>query len=143
LRFEDEMILSSLKCSRFLRSRQMSATLENGDPFPAVMGLSSCLSSTLDGGVLLDIEVQPGSSAQGITGINAWRSRLSVAVKAEARQGQANQAALHVLAAHLHHPPSSLQVTSGHTSRRKSIRIDGLSIDEVIARLESSMGMVP
>jgi uncharacterized protein YggU (UPF0235/DUF167 family) len=50
------------------------------------MGISTCLSTTLDGGVLVAIEVQPKASTQGIIGFNAWRNRISVAVKAEAKK---------------------------------------------------------
>ena len=78
------------------------------------MSARSSLSVTLDGAVVMDIEVQPLSSVQGITGFNPWRSRISLAVKAAAKQGQANQAVLHVLAAQLDLPSTSLSVASGH-----------------------------
>ena len=32
--------------------------------------------------------MQPGSTRQGITGVNKWRSKLTVAVKAEAQKGK-------------------------------------------------------
>ncbi|MEG3601050.1 MAG: DUF167 domain-containing protein [Candidatus Thermoplasmatota archaeon] len=100
------------------------------------MSARSSLSVTLDGAVVMDIEVQPLSSVQGITGFNPWRSRISLAVKAAAKQGQANQAVLHVLAAQLDLLSTSLSVASGHRSRLKSVRIEGAPVDELAARLD-------
>jgi hypothetical protein len=56
------------------------------------MDVGTCLIQTLDGALLMEVEIQPGSSQQGVTGFNEWRSRLVIAVKAEAKQGQANRA---------------------------------------------------
>lgn len=97
------------------------------------MGISTCLSTTLDGGVLVAIEVQPKASTQGIIGFNAWRNRISVAVKAEAKNGQANRAVLHVMSKTLDVPSSELTIVFGHTSRQKSIRVSSLGIDDLLA----------
>ena len=61
------------------------------------MGVESCIQTTLDGTVIIDIEVQPGSSRQGVVGCNEWRGKLQVAVKAEAQKGKANHAVCNVL----------------------------------------------
>lgn len=97
------------------------------------MGLSACIQTTLDGMVLLEIEVQPGSSRQGIVGFNQWRSKLQVAVKAEAQQGKANIAVCNVLSTLL---KAETRVVSGHTSRQKKVSIEGLNPSEIIQRLE-------
>ena len=55
------------------------------------MDVSSCIQKTLDGHILIDIEVQPESKRSGITGFNDWRNRLSVSVSAQAKDGKANQ----------------------------------------------------
>ena len=95
------------------------------------MGLISCLSSALDGSVIMDVEVQPSASVQGITGINGWRNRISVSVRAAARQGKVNQATLHVLARALEVDQSHFSITAGHRSRLKSVRIEGMSVEEI------------
>jgi uncharacterized protein (TIGR00251 family) len=100
------------------------------------MGLSGCLSPTLDGAVVMAIEVQPGASRQGIVGFNTWRDRLSVAVKAEAQGGQANRAVLHVLAQQLKHDVVAFSIVAGQTSRQKSVRIAEIEVDELMRRLE-------
>ena len=97
------------------------------------MGLSACIQTTLDGMVLLEIEVQPGSSRQGIVGFNQWRGRLQVAVKAEAQQGKANIAVCKVISTLL---KAEVKVISGHTSRQKQVSIEGLKTPEIIQRLE-------
>ncbi|MAF94012.1 YggU family protein [Candidatus Woesearchaeota archaeon] len=93
------------------------------------MGPISCLSSALDGSVVMDIEVQPSAKLQGITGINDWRHRLSVSVRAAARHGKANQAVLHVLAKALELKVDRLSITSGHRSRLKSVRVEGTTVE--------------
>ena len=100
------------------------------------MAVRSSLSETLDGAVLMDIEVQPGAKVQGITGFNPWRSRVAVAVKAVAKAGQANRAVMHVLATQLRLDPATLSITTGQRSRLKSVRIEGLSVDQLATRLE-------
>ena len=100
------------------------------------MAVRSSLSETLDGAVLMDIEVQPGARVQGITGFNSWRSRVSVAVKAAAKAGQANRAVIHVLATQLRLDSATLSITSGQRSRLKSVRVEGLSVDQLAIRLE-------
>jgi len=101
------------------------------------MGVSSCLSPTLDGSVIVDVEVQPSAKTQGITGFNAWRARISVAVKAEAKDGRANRAVLHVLGTQLQLEARSLSITSGHKSRLKSVRIEDATPEALVGLLES------
>jgi uncharacterized protein (TIGR00251 family) len=97
------------------------------------VGLAACVQTTLDGAVLIEIEVQPGSTRQGIIGFNEWRGRIQVAVKAEAEKGKANHAVCNVLSKIFSAP---VTVVSGHTIRQKKISIAGLSSDEIISRLE-------
>ena len=97
------------------------------------MGVESCIQTTLDGTVIIDIEVQPGSSRQGVAGYNEWRGKLQVAVKAEAQKGKANHAVCNVLEKIF---SAKVTVISGQTSRSKKINIQGLSSQEIIAILE-------
>ena len=97
------------------------------------VGLSTCVQFTLDGAVLLEIEVQPGSSRQGIVGFNNWRGRIQVAVKAEAQKGKANHAVCNVLTKIF---SSKVTVVSGHTTRQKKVNIEGLSSQQIITILE-------
>ena len=97
------------------------------------MGVESCIQTTLDGTVIIDIEVQPGSTRQGVVGYNEWRGKLQVAVKAEAQKGKANHAVCNVLEKIF---SAKVTVISGQTSRSKKINIQGLSSQEIIVILE-------
>lgn len=99
------------------------------------MDLGGCLTPTLDGAIALDVEVQPGSTRQGVTGYNKWRSRLCVAVRAEAKQGQANQALVHVLAAQFGIKTAQIEVSTGHRSKQKSLRIIASTHTELLERM--------
>ena len=98
------------------------------------MGLSACIQTTLEGLVLIEIEVQPASSRQGVVGFNEWRSRLQVAVKAEAQKGKANIAVCKVMSTLL---KSDVEVVSGHTTRQKRISVSGMTSSEIVKKLEA------
>ena len=98
-----------------------------------IMGVQACIQSTLSGEVLIDIEVQPASSRQGIVGFNEWRNRIQVAVKAEAKKGQANHAVCNVLSKIFSSP---VTVISGHTARAKKVQVANLSSAQIITVLE-------
>ena len=108
-------------------------------PAQCVMEFSGCVQTTLDGRVLLDIEVQPGSSRQGIIGVNKWRSKLTVAVKAEAQKGRANEALLHVLAKSLSLAKADLEIVSGQISRSKRVSVKSISISDLLARMNDAL----
>jgi len=97
------------------------------------VGLAACVQTTLEGAVLIEIEVQPGASRQGIIGFNEWRSRIQVAVKAEAQKGKANHAVCNVLTKIFSVP---VTVVAGHTTRQKKVSIEGLTSVEIVAILE-------
>ena len=85
---------------------------------------------------MLEVAVQPGAKRQGIIGFNEWRGRLTVAVRAEAQKGKANNAVLHVLSTSLQIPKSQLQIVSGATSRSKKVRVENVSTDVLVQLLE-------
>jgi len=98
-----------------------------------IVRLATCLQTTLEGAVLIEIEVQPGASRQGIIGFNEWRGRIQVAVKAEAQKGKANHAVCNVLTKIFSVP---VTVVSGHTTRQKKVSIEGLTSVEIVEILE-------
>lgn len=90
------------------------------------MTLATCLQTTLDEGVLLAIEVQPGAQNSRIGGVNEWRGRLSVAVQAQAQKGQANAAVLDLLSSALQVARINCSIVNGHTSKSKTVRFDNI-----------------
>ena len=104
------------------------------------MDVSSCIQNTLDGHILIEIEVQPESKISGITGFNDWRKRLSISVSAQAKDGKANQAVMHVLSKIFELDKSAIEIVSGHTSRMKKIKIIGKEPREIIDCILNKVG---
>lgn len=85
------------------------------------------------GDVCVDILVQPRASREKVGPVHG--DRIKVAVTAPPVDGEANAAVIALLARALDMPRSALEVAAGASSRRKTIRVSGLSADEVRARL--------
>jgi uncharacterized protein len=71
--------------------------------------------------VKIFITAKPASKHEYIKQLT--ENHYEVAVKEPPIQGQANQAIIKALAKHFNVPPSSVTITSGHTSRNKQIEI--------------------
>jgi len=91
------------------------------------------LRETADG-VELAIKVVPGSSRDRIAG--ALGDALKLAVSAPPEKGKANKCVIDVLAAALGVKRNAVEIIAGHTQPRKTVRITGLTADEVRARLK-------
>ena len=92
------------------------------------------LRTTKDGGVVIDVHVQPGGSRDEVVGQHG--DALKVKVSAPPEGGRANDAVCRVLAEAFGVSRSSVAVVSGVTNRRKRIRLDGLQADAAASRLE-------
>jgi len=88
-----------------------------------------------EGGCILLVEVQPGSSRPGKMSYDPWRRRIKVAVGEKAQKGRANAEVLEILATVLGVPESSLRITAGLTDRRKSVEVFGLEPSGALERL--------
>lgn len=74
--------------------------------------------------MFLHIKVIPSSSKDCIAG---WlQDTLKVKVKAPPEKGKANKAVVKVLEKYLDLPKSSINITSGTTSSRKVVNINGI-----------------
>jgi uncharacterized protein (TIGR00251 family) len=96
---------------------------------PAAPG---CVSST-PGGALLRLKVQPRASRDEIGPVAG--DELRVRVTAPPVDAAANEAVLRFLADHLRVRRGDVRLIRGQTSRHKTIAIQGLSPEEVAARL--------
>lgn len=85
-------------------------------------------------GVTFAIKVHPRAKKDAITG--ELSDALKLALTAPPIDGRANQACIEFFANLLNLPRSSITIASGETSRRKVIRISGLSADELRQRLK-------
>ncbi len=85
------------------------------------------------GGVCIDILVQPRASRARIGPVHG--DRLKIAVTSPPVDGAANKAVVELLAKRLRCPKREVEVVGGHSSRRKTVRINGLTRAEIEATL--------
>ena len=91
--------------------------------------------SDVDGGVALMVHVQPGAKRTAVVGFHGDALKLSVA--AVARDGEANEAVIQLVATLFNVPPRRVQLLSGGVSRRKRVLISGMYASEVLAVLQA------
>ena len=84
-------------------------------------------------GASFAVKVHPRARKNAITG--EIGDALKLSLTAPPVEGQANEACIEFLANLLNLPRSSITITSGQSSRRKVIRVSGLSAGEVQKRL--------
>ena len=82
---------------------------------------------------MLDVRVQPGAGRNGVE--LAEDGTVRVRVKAQAERGKANDAVVALLARRLGVGKSSVAIVRGRTARRKLVRVDGLTAEQVRSRL--------
>ena len=85
------------------------------------------------GGATLAVKVHPRAKKNAITG--EVGDALKLALTAPPVDGRANRACIEFFANLLDVPRSSVTIASGETSRRKVIRVAGVSVHEVQKRL--------
>jgi len=89
-----------------------------------------------DGGVRLEIKVQPRSSRNQIVG--EQNGALKIKLTAPPVDGEANAALIQFLAACLKVPRKDIILVKGDASRLKIVEIAGLSRSQLLDRLEIS-----
>jgi len=81
--------------------------------------------------VFMDIEVTPGAKVTQVpSGYNEWRKRIEVKISEAARKGKANEQVIEETAALFFVPQSRVFIESGMTGSKKTIRIDGMSLED-------------
>jgi uncharacterized protein len=91
-------------------------------------------------GAIFAVKVRPRAKRNAVTGTVG--DALKLALSAPPLDGRANQACIEFFANLLDVPHSSVTIASGETSRRKVIRIAGMSTEKVRGRLsEGKMGL--
>ena len=89
---------------------------------------------TTERGVILKVWLQPKSSRNEIKGLKG--DTLRVCVTSPPIEGQANKALCDLLAKEFCISKSQVEIIKGHKSRTKIIRIDGITPDHMIQRIE-------
>ena len=83
-------------------------------------------------GVILQIYVQPKAKKNEIEGIDEWRGRLKVKVKAPPVGGKANKELVKFLSKLL---GAEVELVKGETSREKDVLVRGMMAEEVKKKL--------
>jgi uncharacterized protein (TIGR00251 family) len=84
-------------------------------------------------GVLLSVKLQPRASANEIG--DALGNELRIKVTAPPVDAAANEALVKFLARHLNCPRNRVELVRGHTSRHKTLKLYGLTPEDVAAKL--------
>ena len=86
-------------------------------------------------GVLVTVRVQPGAQRTEILGTMADGS-LKVRLKAPPVRGEANRELVSLLAGMFKVPESAVRIVRGHTSRMKTVSVEGIDHTTVTAALK-------
>jgi uncharacterized protein (TIGR00251 family) len=97
------------------------------------MPMCDCMVSAADGGSLLDIRVIPRAPRSAVAGVRD--GALLVRLAAPPVDGEANDALIDLIAGVLDVPRRDLAIVAGARSRRKRLKVAGLSPSSVHARL--------
>ncbi len=84
-------------------------------------------------GVLLSVKLQPRASANEIG--EALGDELRIKVTAPPVDAAANEALVKLLALQLHCPRNRVDLVRGHTSRHKTVKLYGLTAEDVARKL--------
>lgn len=88
--------------------------------------MQSALTS-VEGGLYVNLHAQPGARREALCGMHG--DAIKLAVRQAPEGGKANAAIVDFLAAALGLGKRQIEVTSGHTSRRKRLFIQGDAAD--------------
>lgn len=102
--------------------------------------LTRALHVDAQGGILIDLHVQPGARKAAVLGLHAGRIKL--AIVAPPVEGKANDALVRHIAATLDVPRKWVTLASGRRSRDKCVRVDpaaGLDVEAVARRVASAL----
>lgn len=88
----------------------------------------------VENGVELQVNVLPRSSRNAVAGLQG--NRLKVKITKPPVDGQANDACCRLLADTFNIPFSKVTVVRGHTSRRKTVMLEGISPEAALEILK-------
>lgn len=81
------------------------------------------------GGVTFSVHVQPRASRNGICGIQG--DAIKLRLTSPPVEGEANRLCIEYLAKFLKVPKSAIQIIAGDKSRHKTLRIAGVTAEEI------------
>lgn len=79
--------------------------------------------------LLFTVIVRPGARKDAILGIQD--SALKIEIKAPPVEGKANKAVVRLIAEGLGIPPSRVEITRGAKSKKKRVRVSGVTVEGI------------
>lgn len=98
--------------------------------------MKDALRQVLDG-VILDLEITPNAKNTEVHGYNQWRKRIEVRLSEMAQKGKANEQLVSFFSDLLNVSSGKIEIISGHTSSKKSVKITGVKADDVLGVLNT------
>ena len=100
------------------------------------MSLPPYLHQEKSGTLLLHLKIQPNASRSGLAGQHG--QRLKIRLQSPPQNGKANRELIRFLSDTLGIPKSSLDLIRGQSSRDKTVRIEGITPDQLLAAIPES-----
>ena len=97
----------------------------------------SPVESTGDG-VRIQLHIQPRASRSELAGV--FGDALKIRLKSPPVDGAANDELVRFLAEALEVPRSRIELVTGHTGRRKTVRVAGIDVEDAGRRLGLATG---
>lgn len=95
--------------------------------------MSLSITSDGEGGAVVAVKAVPGASRDQIAGLLG--DRLKVRIAAPPEGGKANDAICRLIAKSVGAKPRDVLIVAGHSSAEKHVRIRGIPVETVLARL--------
>ncbi|MBC7114378.1 MAG: uncharacterized protein PWR13_124 [Archaeoglobi archaeon] len=93
----------------------------------------------VDDGVLIRISVSPkGKELRIPAGYDEWRKSIKVVLTEPPEGGRANRQLLSELSSIFGVPSERISIVRGERDREKIVRVEGISREEVVRRLENA-----
>ena len=103
----------------------------------STMSFEDAIRSVPDG-TIIDFEVSPGAMETKVpAGYNQWRKRILIKLKAQPERGKANEELIEALSSLFQVPSARIQITSGATNSRKSVKVKGFDRADAVKTLGS------
>ncbi|WP_094226711.1 DUF167 domain-containing protein [Methanolobus psychrotolerans] len=94
----------------------------------------------VDGGVIIDIEVTPGSKSLCVpSGYNLWRKRIEVRLSQNAQKGKANEQLIGSIADLFGLRPSDISIVNGMHNSKKSLLLGNAEYSVIISILNDKL----
>ncbi len=91
----------------------------------------------VEDGVILELDVSPGSKETSIKGYNPWRKRIEIRLSERAQKGKANAELISFFSSLFNVHSRDVQIISGLTNSKKSVKILQSKFEDILKNLEN------